>query len=112
MAKEKSAKKSTKAGARSPSLAALRTKIDRVDQDLVRLMNERARIVLEIGKLKNNTGISAYVPAREDEVLSRVLGASTGPLADRSVRAVFRELISGSRAAGKGSASRIPGSGL
>ena len=38
-------------------------------------MNERAKIALEIGKVKNSTGISAYAPAREDEVLCRVLVA-------------------------------------
>jgi chorismate mutase/prephenate dehydratase len=41
--------------------------------------------------------MSAYAPAREDEVLGRVLALSKGPLPDRCIRAVFRELISGSR---------------
>ena len=39
-------------------------------------MNERAKIALEIGKLKHSLGICAYAPAREDEVLSRVLASS------------------------------------
>ncbi len=98
MAKEKTGKKRTSiASSRVPTIAAMRAKIDRIDQELVRLMNERAKIALEIGKLKNNRGISAYAPAREDEVLSRVLALSTGPLPDRCVRAAFREVISGSR---------------
>jgi chorismate mutase/prephenate dehydratase len=98
MAKEKAGKKANApAGARAPSIAVLRGKIDRIDQELVKGMNERAKVALEIGKLKNNSGISAYAPVREDEVLSRVLALSKGPLADRCVRAVFRELISGSR---------------
>jgi chorismate mutase / prephenate dehydratase len=98
MAKEKPSKKGAASSARTPSLTSLRSKIDRLDQELVKLMNERAKIALEIGKLKHSCGISAYAPAREDEVLSRASELSTGPLADRSVRAVFRELISGSRA--------------
>jgi chorismate mutase/prephenate dehydratase len=98
MAKEKAGKKANApSGARAPSIAVLRGKIDRIDQELVKGMNERAKVALEIGKLKNNSGISAYAPVREDEVLSRVLALSKGPLADRCVRAVFRELISGSR---------------
>jgi chorismate mutase/prephenate dehydratase len=99
MAKEKAEKKVIPtASSRTPTIDALRAKIDRVDKELVGLMNERAQVALEIGKLKNSSGMTAYAPAREDEVLSRVLAASKGPLSDRCVRAVFRELISGSRA--------------
>lgn len=97
MAKEKPAKKPQANAARMPGLAALRGKIDRIDQELVRLMNDRAKLALEIGKLKHTSGVAAYAPSREDEVLCRVLQLSGGPLPDRSLRAVFRELISGSR---------------
>jgi len=99
MAKEKAPKKSTSgASSRGATIPALRAKIDRIDQELVKLMNERAKHALEIGKLKTSNGIRAYAPAREGEVLSRVVALSKGPLAERSVRAIFRELISGSRA--------------
>jgi chorismate mutase / prephenate dehydratase len=98
MAKEKSAKKPAAASnSRLPTIASLRVKIDRLDQELVKLMNERAKHALEIGKIKKVDGICAYAPAREDEVLARVTGLSKGPLSERCVRAVFRELISGSR---------------
>src|SRR6476659_4276929 len=95
MAKEKAAKRG--AISRTPTIASLRAKVDRVDQELVRLMNDRAQLALEIGKVKSTSGISAYAPAREDEVLSRLRSLRTGPLADRCGRAVFREIISGSR---------------
>src|SRR5262245_15906334 len=98
MAREKASKEPPATNSRQPTLASLRSKIDRIDQQLVGLMNDRAKIALEIGKVKSTCGISAYAPAREDEVLSRALALSKGPLADRCVRAVFRELISGSRA--------------
>jgi len=97
MGKEKTGKKRVAAGSRAPTLPALRAKIDRLDQQLVKLINERAKIALQIGKVKDSSGICAYAPAREDEVLARVSALSRGPLADRCVRAVFRELISGSR---------------
>ncbi len=98
MAKEKPGKKSPPANpARLPGLAALRAKIDRIDQELVGLMNERAKHASEIGKLKDSCGMHAYAPAREDEVLARVVSLSKGPLSERCIRSVFRELISGSR---------------
>jgi chorismate mutase/prephenate dehydratase len=98
MAKEKAAKKGTQVSNCQSTIDELRTKIDRVDQELLRLMNDRAEVAAEIGKLKNSGGLSAYAPAREDEVLSRVLTQNKGPLPDRCIRAVFGELISGSRA--------------
>ncbi len=98
MAREKAPKKSSGSSpSRAPSLQDLRTKIDKIDQQLVALMNERAQHALEIGKIKNRDGMAAYAPAREDEVLCRVASLSQGPLAERSLRAIFRELISGSR---------------
>jgi len=98
MAREKAPKKSSGSSAsRAPSLQDLRAKIDKIDQQLVSLMNERAQHALEIGQIKNRDGMAAYAPAREDEVLCRVAALSKGPLAERSLRAIFRELISGSR---------------
>lgn len=97
MGKEKPAKKGSQASSRTPTLAGLRSKIDRIDGELLKLMNERAKIVVEIGKLKVDSGINAYAPAREEEVLSRVASMSKGPLSERCIRSVFRELISGSR---------------
>jgi chorismate mutase / prephenate dehydratase len=99
MAKEKKAKKPAIVLSRapSPSLADLRGQIDRLDRELVKLMNERARVAHEIGLLKNQHGMECYSPAREEEVLSRVATANGGPLEERCIRAVFRELISGSR---------------
>ncbi len=98
MAREKQAKKSAgTAASRAPTINSLRIKIDRIDKELVKLMNERAQHALEIGKVKHNAGLEAYAPAREEEVLSRVLAMSKGPLPEYSLRAIFRELISGSR---------------
>jgi chorismate mutase/prephenate dehydratase len=98
MAREKAPKKSSGSSvSRAPSLQELRAKIDKIDLQLVALMNERAQHALEIGKIKNRDGMAAYAPAREDEVLCRVASLNHGPLADRSLRAIFMELISGSR---------------
>ena len=101
------------ASSRAPASNRFAARSIGVDQELLKLMNERAKIALEIGKLKDSRrACSAYRPGREDEVLSRVLAANKGPLAERCVRAVFRELISGSRAAGNRPAGGLSGPGL
>ena len=63
------------------TLDDLRQDIDRVDEVLVRLLNERARCVCEIGRLKKEQGIEIYQPDREKEVLKHVREvACEGPL--------------------------------
>lgn len=94
MAKSKPPRKPSEDG----SLSDLRGQIDRIDRDLVTLMNERARLAHEIGKIKNQQGMECYSPAREEQVLARVAASNEGPLSDGCLRMVFRELISGSRA--------------
>lgn len=78
------------------SLEEFRKKIDELDNKLVRLLNERARIVVEIGKLKNKTDKPVYAPAREKDVLARIAKANEGPLPDKCLVAIWRELMSGS----------------
>jgi chorismate mutase / prephenate dehydratase len=97
MAKPKRKARTAKKPAGGSPLAALRTKIDRIDQELVSLVNERAKLAQQIGKVKEQNGHRAYDPARECEVLARVAGHNKGPLPDKCLQAVFREVISGSR---------------
>jgi len=78
------------------SLEELRRKIDELDHQLVKLLNERARIVVEVGKLKNKTDKPVYSPDREKEVLAKIVAANEGPLPDRCLVAIWRELMSGS----------------
>ncbi len=82
----------------APGLAGLRTRIDRIDRDLVGLMNQRAELARQIGHLKKSTGQETYDPAREEMVLDRVASSNEGPLSNDSLKAIYRELISGSRA--------------
>jgi chorismate mutase/prephenate dehydratase len=78
------------------SLEELRKKIDELDHQLVKLLNERARVVVEIGKLKTKTDKPVYAPDREKEVFARISEANEGPLPDRCLVAIWRELMSGS----------------
>jgi chorismate mutase/prephenate dehydratase len=83
---------------RTPSLASLRAEIDRLDNRLVALLNERAEVASRIGQFKEQEGLTVWSPAREDEVVARALAASQGPLPEQTLRLIFRELMSGSRA--------------
>ncbi len=82
---------------RAPTLASLRSEIDRIDKELVGLLNRRAEIATQIGQVKERQGLDVWSPAREEEVLSRVLAHHHGPLPEDTLRLIFRELMSGSR---------------
>jgi len=79
-------------------LTTLRGQIDKLDLNILELLNKRAGIAAQIGKIKADQGGEVFSAAREEEVLANVLKAHTGPLATVTVKAIFRELISGSRA--------------
>jgi chorismate mutase len=70
----------------------LRERVDEVDRELIRALNERARIVQEIMALKAEVGAPVYDPKREEEILQRVVEQNTGPIYDSSMRDIF-ELI-------------------
>ncbi len=78
------------------SLDELRNKIDEIDHKLVELLNERAKVVIKVGKLKSKAGKPIYAPDREKEVLEKVAKANKGPLPDKCLTAIWRELMSGS----------------
>ena len=77
-------------------LEPLRLQIDQLDAHIVSLLNARARIVVEIGKVKHAAGTPIYMPDREKAVLEKVRRLNDGPLPDRCLEAVYRELMSGS----------------
>lgn len=80
------------------SLDDLRRDIDRVDEVLVRLLNERARCVCEIGRIKKEQGIEIYQPDREKDVLNhvRTVGAE-GPLGADAIARLFERIIDEAR---------------
>jgi chorismate mutase-like protein len=80
------------------TLDDLRDDIDRVDEVLVRLLNERARVACEIGKLKKAQGIELYQPEREKQVLAHVRGIATeGPLGPDAIARLFERIIDEAR---------------
>lgn len=80
-------------------ISELRKKIDEIDAKLVEMINERASCAIEIGKVKKNKSArSIFAPEREKQVLEGVLRNNRGPLSDKSMSAIFREVISACRA--------------
>ncbi len=88
----------TTPGRTAKSLAGMRAQIDKLDLQILKLVNDRAGVAAEIGKLKNDHGSEVFSPAREEEVLKNVVEANKGPLDENTIRAIFREIMSGSRA--------------
>jgi chorismate mutase-like protein len=75
-------------------LAELREKIDTLDTELLRLLNERAAVAKEIGAIKSRDGLPIYSPEREERVLRGLIERSSGPLQPGSIRAIYREIMS------------------
>jgi chorismate mutase len=78
-------------------LARLREAIDRVDEVLVRLLNQRAKYAVQVGEIKKVLSLPIYVPEREKQVLAHVERTSTGPLDPASIRRLFERIIDESR---------------
>ena len=79
----------------SDQMRELRVQIDRLDEQIVELLNKRAEVAVRVGKLKNQTNQAIYVPNREKEVLDHVRSVSKGPLSEKVLTAIYRELMGG-----------------
>ena len=82
------------------TLEELRKNIDRIDDKLLDLYNERLKYVHEVGVLKNKTGASIYRPEREQEILDRLKKRNKkkgGMLTDKAIDALFLELFAVAR---------------
>ncbi|MDB4793397.1 chorismate mutase [Methylacidiphilales bacterium] len=77
----------------------LRHRVDRIDLKILRLLQQRTKLSDEIGKTKRRHGAVIYVPERESELIARVKRLSRDKLPVRAVTAIYREILSGSRAA-------------
>ncbi|ORX50964.1 bifunctional chorismate mutase/prephenate dehydratase P-protein [Hesseltinella vesiculosa] len=82
-------------------LPSLRKKIDSLDTTLINLLNERARVSLDIGNAKrqqdtamDKKDVQVYMPSREKEIYDKRL--NHGPLNDDSLQSIFREIMSAS----------------
>jgi len=71
-----------------------RKAIDKLDEQIVKMLNERTRHVLEIGEIKLKAGEEIYAPHRERAVFQRVCRRNSGPISNESLRAIYREIMS------------------
>jgi chorismate mutase/prephenate dehydratase len=78
-------------------LGALRGRIDEVDEEILSLLNRRARLVEQVGALKRASGSAVYESSREREIVTRLARANPGPFPEAGLAPVFREIISATR---------------
>jgi chorismate mutase len=74
-------------------LAECRHQIDAVDLKLLVLLNERTRIVEEIGRIKQDLSLPIYEPKREDQVFHNVTSNNKGPLSAEALKRIFERII-------------------
>lgn len=77
-------------------LKDIRLEIDNIDNEILSLLNKRAGLVIEVGKIKKESGAPVWVNSREEEIYSRLRNLNPGPFPQHSLRNVFREIISAS----------------
>ena len=79
------------------TLEDLRGSIDAVDQQILKLLHERVRLVMAVGEYKRERGIPVYDPARERALLDRLCKAAEPPLDADTIRRIFERLVDESR---------------
>lgn len=79
------------------SIDDIRKRIDLMDDVLLRIFNERARLALEIGHIKKELGLPVYDPAREKRIFARMKEENPGPLDDGAIVRLFERVVDESR---------------
>jgi chorismate mutase len=80
-----------------PDLDELRRSIDAVDQQILRLLHERVRLVVQVGEYKRERDMPVYDPERERALLDRLCRAAEPPLDAETIRRIFERLVDESR---------------
>ena len=78
-------------------LEGWRKRIDEIDQQILKLLNERSRCAVEIGHIKKGLKLPAWSPDREMQILRNVVKANAGPLDDAAIRRLFERIIDEAR---------------
>ena len=79
---------------KNKDISKFRDKIDKIDNELLDLLNERAELAIKIGHAKASSNMSFYSPKRERQIFERLSKRNPGPFPNDALRAVFREIIS------------------
>jgi chorismate mutase len=75
----------------------IRNGIDRFDDELLRIFNQRAALALKIGEIKKRSGLPVYDPDREKNIFRRMKQENPGPLDDQAIVRLFERVIDESR---------------
>ena len=79
------------------TIKSWRSKIDKIDDQILSLLSERAVFVFEIGKIKKEQNMRVYVPEREKWIIDRMVSNNPGPLNGKSIKTLFERIIDESR---------------
>ncbi|MFH1097734.1 MAG: prephenate dehydratase [Candidatus Desantisbacteria bacterium] len=79
------------------TIEKLREEINKIDVEMLRLLNNRASCARQIGELKQKSSLVTYHPAREEEIYRRLLANNQGPLSHDTICAIYTEIISACR---------------
>ena len=74
-----------------------RNRIDKVDEKILDLLNERAKYVIEIGRIKSQDNLDVFDPEREKNIMSHLCEMNTGPFSDAAIRRIFKCLFTESK---------------
>jgi len=74
-------------------LEEFRLRIDVIDRQIVELLNERTRVVEEIGRVKGEAQLPIYEPKREDQVFANITASNQGPITAAGLRSIFERII-------------------
>ncbi|MDR3000056.1 MAG: chorismate mutase [Fibromonadaceae bacterium] len=77
----------------TPEIEILRQKLDSIEDNLIALLNERAKYVLEIGKIKREKGLPIVDLKREETILNRIKQKNSGPISNDFLINIFRKII-------------------
>lgn len=83
---------------KDPKLDKLRENIDKIDSKILDLISERGQFAHKIGEIKKGQGKKIYVPSRERQIFEHLSSLNEGPYNDTAIHAIFREIISATRA--------------
>ena len=75
------------------ALEEFREKIDTIDRELVKLLNQRAKFNLEIGKIKKQVNQDVYAPGREQQIFENLSRQNLGPLSNDALHHIFQEIL-------------------
>jgi chorismate mutase/prephenate dehydratase len=80
-----------------PRLEELRKRIDEIDRELLRLLNERMKVSIEVVKAKRPMGKAVFDPPREVALLEKLSALNPGPLSNEGLVSIYKEILAESR---------------